>query len=572
MLISPKKALGFATRTLVRRGSAIRNQVRRPCFRLEAQRNMSPRREGLGQPKGYSPSSKSLRYIVEEGAQSGLPEKMSRGEPFLVLGIESSCDDTGASVVRSDGTILSNVVYSQHEIHEKFGGIVPSLAMNEHAKNIEVAVAEALEQAGLESIEDIDAIAVTKGPGLEICLRIGCRKAQKLAIDHDKPFVTVHHLEAHCFMARMAGKIITEDTDTTETETETETEKSSAQSNTVQEGGGLAEPHLKHFTPKVNFPFLALLVSGGHTSLLVCRGLGNYEVLGGTLDDSVGESFDKAARLLGLRSGGSGGAAIEATAKMSSDAVRAAEVRQKAKALLKKLDAHTHATDGSGSGSKGNGKGKLLLEGADKDVMREYRRTTPAKGCEMFSMKVPMREKKGCDFSYAGLKNSFRMAVNRARVAEGLAAEGTNAPANQMEEIKSDAVVSLSASASADLCYHFQDIAFTHLEDRLKRALDVADQDASTPEEQCTALVVVGGVAANMDLRRRLLDLLDDRSRSSGQASLPLIFPPVNLCTDNGVMVAWAGVEKLSMGISDTPHDQEVIPRWPLGTLRQAAT
>ena len=84
----------------------------------------------------------------------------------------------------------------------------------------------------------------------------------------------------------------------------------------------------------------------------------------------------------------------------------------------------------------------------------------------------------------------------------------------------------------------------------------------------CSSLVVVGGVAANQDLRRRLLDLLADRSRRSGKESLPLIFPPPNLCTDNGVMVAWAGIEKLSMGLSDSPHDQEVVPRWPLGTLR----
>ena len=179
-------------------------------------------------------------------------------------------------------------------------------------------------------------------------------------------------------------------------------------------------------------------------------------------------------------------------------------------------------------------------------------------------MKVPMRDKTGCDFSYAGLKNSFRMAVQRAREEEGLVGEGTNAPANQMEEISSGDVVVLSDGAAADLCYHFQDIAFTHLEDRLKRALDVLDKD----KIMCTSLVVVGGVAANHDLRRRLLNLLATRSRSSGMKSLPLIFPPANLCTDNGVMVAWAGIEKLSMGLSDNPHGQEVIPRWPLGTLR----
>ena len=505
----------------------------RPSFSLQAKRHMSPRREGLGQPKGYSPSSQNLRYIVGEGAESGLPTKLSRGEPFVVLGIESSCDDTGASVVRSDGTILSNVVYSQHEIHEKFGGIVPSLAMNEHAKNIEVAVAEALEQAGLASMDEIDAIAVTKGPGLEICLRVGCRKAQQLAIEYEKPFVTVHHLEAHCFMARMAGNIIVEK----------EEEQSKSDSSDI------ADPYLKHFTPKVAFPFLALLVSGGHTSLMVCGGVGNYEVIGGTLDDSVGESFDKAARLLGLRNAGSGGAAIEAAARTSAEEARAVLIREKAQAILKRLD---------------EGAGTEILQGEEKDIIREFRRNSPVKACELFGMKVPMRDKGGCDFSYAGLKNSFRMAVQRAREAEGLLGEGTNAPANQMEEVNTEDVVSLSDSAAADLCYHFQDLAFTHLEDRLKRALDIVDKDGTL----CSSLVVVGGVAANENLRRRLLDLLSARARSSGRQSLPLIFPPASLCTDNGVMVAWAGIEKLSMGLSDSPHGQEVVPRWPLGTLR----
>ena len=185
--------------------------------------------------------------------------------------------------------------------------------MNEHAKKIDVAVAEALEQASLKSMDEIDAIAVTKGPGLEICLRVGCRKAQKLSIDYGKPFVTVHHLEAHCFMARMAGEVIVEK----------EEECDSPQPDSI------IDTHLAHFCPKVDFPFLTLLVSGGHTSLMVCRGIGDYEVLGGTLDDGVRESFDKAARLLGLRSAGSGGAAIEAAARLSAEATRAEDVRKK---------------------------------------------------------------------------------------------------------------------------------------------------------------------------------------------------------------------------------------------------
>jgi N6-L-threonylcarbamoyladenine synthase len=196
----------------------------------------------------------------------------------------------------------------------------------------------------------------------------------------------------------------------------------------------------------------------------------------------------------------------------------------------------------------------------------------------MFSMKVPMREKEGCDFSYSGLKNSFRMAVNKARGAEGLSdTSGTNAPANQMQPIADAEIVSLTEQASAELCFHFQDMAFSHLEDRISRSLDILDRDSSKRSADtgenggggCTSLVVVGGVASNHELRQRLLDLLEDRARRTGRSRLPLVFPPRELCTDNGVMVAWAGIEKLSRGISDSPHGQEVIPRWPLGTLRK---
>jgi hypothetical protein len=116
-------------------------------------------REGLGKPKGYANNN---RYILSHHELSGLPP---RDRPYLVLGIESSCDDTGVAIVRSDGTTLSNSVYSQYAVHEKFGGIVPSLAMEAHKTNIDKALKDALNKAGLNSVNDVDAIAVTKGPG-----------------------------------------------------------------------------------------------------------------------------------------------------------------------------------------------------------------------------------------------------------------------------------------------------------------------------------------------------------------------------------------------------------------------
>jgi N6-L-threonylcarbamoyladenine synthase len=455
-------------------------------------------RDGIGKPKGYADAR--LRYILdkEAGALSGLPDMT---KPFLVLGIETSCDDTGVAVVSSDGRVLSNVVYSQYEMHERFGGIVPGIAMQTHKDNIEKAIAEAVAAAGLQGVHQVDAIAVTKGPGLEICLRVGLRKAQEIARQFQKPLVTVHHLEAHCLIARLAGTRVTGEED----------RSSNDEGERVDT---IIAVESVHGTKRVEFPFLTLLASGGHTSLLICRGLGDYDVLGGTLDDALGEAFDKAARLMGLRTGGSGGAAVEAQAMA----------------------------------------GRIRTD----------------------LLKVPMRDRMDCDFSYAGLKNQFRLAVEMVRAENGLNQNGTNAPAESMKEVTE--TVELPAQAASDLCATFQDVAFSHVEDRIRRGIEYIESNGINVD----TLVVVGGVAANRELRRRLLLLLVDKRNQSGAyrkdkfpsnsntKNWKLVFPPVSLCTDNGVMAAWAGVEKLEMGLSDHLEEQEVIARWPLGSILQS--
>jgi len=530
---------------------------------------------GLGKPKGYVAHK---QYQLHKHTLSGLPPQISQGKPFVVLGIESSCDDTGVAVVRSDGTILSNVVYSQYEVHQRFGGIVPSLAMNAHSDNIDKAVSEALLQAGLTTVADVDAIAVTQGPGLEICLRVGYRTAQALAQAHGKPFVAVHHLEAHCMVARLAGTVIVSDGAATSAVPPTAAVPVPPAQAPSAAGVVTSPTELPHFSPRVQYPFLALLVSGGHTSLMVCRGLGQYQLLGGTLDDSLGESFDKAARLLGLHVGTSGGAAVEAAAASSQSAANAMQNRQQAQQVLSRLQAQRDVDDVPDK-----------LQGTDKDVVREYKRGTVSESCALFRMKVPLRDKKNFDFSYSGLKNSFRMAVGRAREERGLPASGTNAPAQQMQHVVEGDIVALPANVAADLCYAFQDIAFAHVEDRVQKALDwlslsqnqsppssssaAADDTSSsfTTDGPCTALVVVGGVAANKQLRKRLLELLAAHAQNVAERQhakpLQLIFPPIHLCTDNGVMPAWTGIEKLLQGISDDPREPEVVARWPLGSM-----
>lgn len=369
----------------------------------------------------YQPGGEDGRTFK---AVSGLPDIT---KPFTVLGIESSCDDTGVAIVRSDGVILGEALASQGEIHEKWGGVVPGLARTAHEENLDRVIDLALKNADM-SLKDVDAIGVTVGPGLEICLRVGCNRARELAIQTNKPFVGIHHLEAHILMARL------EDHD-------------------------------------LVFPFLALLVSGGHCQILKCMGIGQYAIIGGTTDDSLGEAYDKTARLLQLPVGGGGGPAVEALAK------------------------------------KGNS--------------------------TAISLTVPLQQRKDCDFSFSGLKTNVR------RAAETLAAERGLVSIDELDE-----------NDRADLAASFQNIAIKHVEQRLDRAIQ------SVESEGITTLALVGGVAANMEIRSRLHTLCQKHEWN-------MVVPPPRLCTDQGAMAAWAAVERLKLGSSDDPSRQEVYARYP---------
>ncbi len=197
--------------------------------------------------------------------------------PARILGIESSCDETAAAVVEDGRRVLSNVVASQAEMHAKYGGVFPEVASRQHIRTIYTVIDEALSQAHL-SLDDLDAIAVTRGPGLPGSLVVGVNAAKGLALGSGKPLIGVHHLEGHLY-----SPWILEDPD---------------------------DPEL---SPEPEFPLLALLVSGGHSELILMRDHLSYERLGGTLDDAAGEAFDKVARMLGL--GYPGGPKIQQAAK-----------------------------------------------------------------------------------------------------------------------------------------------------------------------------------------------------------------------------------------------------------------
>lgn len=337
---------------------------------------------------------------------------------MIVLGIETSCDETAAAVVNDDRSILSNVVLSQIEDHRPFGGIVPEVAARAHLEHADHVIAQAMSDAGI-TFKDIDAVAATTGPGLIGGVLVGAMSAKAIALAARKPFVAVNHLEGHALTARL--------------------------------------------TDDISFPYLLLLVSGGHCQLLMCNGVGSYSRLGTTIDDAVGEAFDKTAKMLGL--GYPGGPLIEQAAA-KGDATR-------------------------------------------------------------FDLPRPMKGKPGCDFSFSGLKTSVRRAI----------------------ELLGD---DLDEKAVSDVAASFQLAAADSLVSRTRKA--IITTQATTP--LLRHLVVAGGVAANQAIGSALRSLCDE-------TGLSLIQPAPELCTDNGAMIAWAGLEHFRLGHTD-PLDFKARPRWPL--------
>jgi len=194
-------------------------------------------------------------------------------QEHTILAIDTSCDETSVSVVRGF-TILANLLPSQMEYHREFGGVVPSLAKLAHQERIDNVVNKALRRAGV-SLKDIDAIAVTYGPGLAIALEVGIKKAKELAQEYSKPVVVVNHMEGH-FLSSLAQKKTTKKTFTSN------------------------EHNVQEILNKIELPVLGFLISGGHTELVLMKNLGEYVKVGETVDDSCGEAYDKCGRMLGL--------------------------------------------------------------------------------------------------------------------------------------------------------------------------------------------------------------------------------------------------------------------------------
>ena len=339
---------------------------------------------------------------------------------LIFLGIETSCDETAAAVIqeKNDGTgdILSNIVSSQIKEHKKFGGVVPELAARAHVEKIKFIIEKAIKESNVD-LKNLDGIAATAGPGLIVCLTVGLNTGKAIAGSLGKPFVAINHLEGHALSPKI--------------------------------------------NKKIEFPYLLLLISGGHTQFLEVNGVNKYKRLGTTIDDALGEAFDKTAKLLEIKF--PGGPKIEEWAK------------------------------------KGD---------------QNY-----------FELPKPIIKRGGCNLSFAGLKTAVLKISKKLK--------------NEKEKYH------LAAS--------FQKTINEILYEKTKIAMEEYLKDK---KNITNTFVIAGGVASNLSIRKNLIKLAKEKNFIS-------IFPPINLCSDNAAMIAWAGIERYKINLVDNLKFSSRA-RWPL--------
>lgn len=341
-----------------------------------------------------------------------------------VIGIETSCDETGIAIYCDEKGLLAHQLYSQVKLHADYGGVVPELASRDHVRKIIPLIKAALAEANCTQ-EDIDGIAYTAGPGLVGALMVGATVGRSLAYAWDIPALGVNHMEGH-----------------------------------------LLAPMLEEKTP--DFPFLAMLVSGGHTQIVRVDGIGQYELMGESVDDAAGEAFDKTAKLMGLDYPG----------------------------------------------------GPRLSALAENGVQGRYK------------FPRPMTDRPGLDFSFSGLKTfTANTIAKETKLAE--------AAGNAVDE-----------QTRADIAFAFQEAVVDTISIKLRRAIK---------ETGIKRLVVAGGVSANKYLRLQLAEMM---TKHQGE----VFYPRIEFCTDNGAMIAYAGLQRLRHG-GDDSLAIAARPRWPLDQM-----
>ncbi|CAL1291875.1 unnamed protein product [Larinioides sclopetarius] len=350
----------------------------------------------------------------------------------LVLGIETSCDDTGAAVVDENGVVLGEGFESQMKIHLDNGGVIPHIAVHFHKENIKSVVSSALENSKI-NLEDVSAIAVTTKPGLKGSLLVGVTYAKKLAEESQKPLIPVHHMEAHALTARLLHEI--------------------------------------------PFPFLCLLASGGHCQLTLVKGVNEFLLLGDSMHNSPGEVLDKIARRLKLQN-------LPECYEMSGG---------------KAID--------------------YMARGGDPKA---------------FNFPLSMAQYRDCNFSFSGFISYSMTTIAREE---------------EKHDVPADGVIPTVRDFCASLLHGYA----VHLSHRIIRAFAFCEQENLISSNQRT-LVFSGGVACNAYIKTALEQLC------ASSLNAKFFVPPPKLCTDNGIMIAWNGMEKLKANIDILPHIANLVP------------
>jgi N6-L-threonylcarbamoyladenine synthase len=380
---------------------------------------------------------------------------------FHVMGIETSCDDTCVAIVDNKGNIISDIRVSQCDVHEEFGGVNPMAAMEAHRRNIDRAVDICLAEFrncvddGRDGENDSDestsifpnAISFTKGPGLEICLCVGIEKAHELSMNYKVPIIPTHHLESHIVISR-----------------------------------------LPTFDLNLEYPFLSVIVSGGHTFVAYAFAPGHYEIISQTHDDSIGETIDKISRSLGITN----------------------------------VPAGPH----------------LEILATQGDATR----------CNI-KLPMPYLKKAPLDMSFSGLKSAANRVIQK----------------HQSLNLDDDECVAFQRNFAA----LFQDHIMEYIVEKISKLLKFIkenDRFHDFDDIPCvpTAIVMAGGVASNCILRQKMDEL-------GSKFKIPIKYPPPKYCVDNGVMVAWNGVERINNGFIQPPVEftesnvgVEAYARWKL--------
>jgi len=351
-----------------------------------------------------------------------------------ILGIETSCDETGIAIYDDEKGIMAHQLYSQIAVHADYGGVVPELASRDHVRKTIPLIKQVLKEANLTP-QDLDGVAYTAGPGLVGALLVGCSIGRSLAYGWNLPAVPVHHMEGH-----------------------------------------LLAPMLEDDVPE--FPFVALLVSGGHTMLVRVDGIGKYKLLGESVDDAAGEAFDKTAKLLGLDYPG----------------------------------------------------GPALSKMAESGVAGR------------FKLPRPMTDRPGLDFSFSGLKTAAGTLFRK----ECLLPDNSPEEAPNNEQLDETSL----KQTHADIAHAFQQAVVDTLAIKCKRALK---------QEDLSRLVIAGGVSANTALREKL-------AATTKKLGGSVFYPRPEFCTDNGAMIAYAGLQRLKAG-TNADLTFKANPRWSLDSL-----